>query len=118
MGLQGLQAKTGAPTLDQLLDTADSIREFLDITTPVRQRTEIRDARISALQELATYPLLGPRFWGTRLNRQGMLALRQPEQTASPTSSCASHLTFFLRHSSQARDTLDRFLGGVSPGEK
>lgn len=38
----------------------------------------------------------------------------QLEHGVSPVSDCASHLIFFLRHSSQARDTLDRFLGGTA----
>lgn len=62
------------------------------------------------------YPLLGPRFCGTRLNRHCAFDLLQFEHGCSLASDCASHLIFFRRHSSHARDTLDRFLGGVMSG--
>lgn len=60
-----------------------------------------------------TYPLLGPRFCGTRLNKHWAFERRQLEQGWSVASDWASHLIFLRRHSSHARDTLDRFRGGV-----
>jgi hypothetical protein len=60
-----------------------------------------------------TYPLLGPRFCGTRLKRQVADDRRQFVHGWSPASVGASHLIFFLRHSSQARDTLVLLRGGV-----
>jgi hypothetical protein len=42
-----------------------------------------------------------------------MLDLAQLEHGLSPVSDCASHLIFLRRHSSHARETLDRFLGGM-----
>jgi hypothetical protein len=65
---------------------------------------------------MQTHPLLGPRFCGTRLNRHCALDRRQLEQGCSLASDWASHLIFLRRHSSQARDTLDRFRGGVASG--
>lgn len=59
------------------------------------------------------YPLLGPRFCGILLNSHALCARLQLVHATSPGSKNASHLTFFRRHSSQARETFDRFLGGM-----
>ena len=62
------------------------------------------------------YPLLGPRFCGTLLKRHWAEERLQFEHGCSPASDWASHLIFLRRHSSQARDTLERFRGGVLSG--
>jgi hypothetical protein len=71
-----------------------------------------------SVERCLSYPLLGPLFWGTRLNKHLMDDRAQLEHGVSPESVVASHLIFFRRHSSHARETLDRFLGGMPSGMK
>lgn len=62
------------------------------------------------------YPFVGPRFSGILVKVHGSLFFSQLVQILvielEDTSKTALHLTFFLLHSSQARETLDLFLGG------
>lgn len=81
-----------------------------------------------------THPLLGPLFIGILLNMQAAPTLLQLEHWSAPDSVVASHRiyveprlsirqisgcsrqnkhTFFRRHSSQALDTFDLFLGAL-----
>lgn len=96
--------------LKLVFDAMYAICKFFDISVEaVSLYLSVRNY----LQVLKPYPLLGPLFCGTRLNRHLMDDLAQLEQGASPVSDWASHLIFFLRHSSHALDTFDRFLGGM-----
>jgi hypothetical protein len=109
-------------SLDALLATLSRTSALLVLSLPsivlMRSASSLiylpQISLVHVPEQQPAYPLLGPRFWGTRLKRHWVLDRRQFEQGRSVASDWASHLIFLRRHSSQARDTLDRLRGGVA----